>query len=562
MLPPMSWLRERLRIPALALREVFRNPNLRRCQLAWAGSITGQYAFSIALSVYAYRHGGPTVVGLVIVARMIPAAIVAPFAAIVADRSRRERVMLACDLIRTVALAGAGCIVFAGGPAVAVYALGAVVTTVATVFHPAEAALLPALARSPEELTATNVSSSSIESVGSFAGPAIGGLVLAATSIGVAFLVAAATFVWSALLVARIRSERLPLPDVPAAHHEPSSRGREAFAGFRAVAAGPELRVIVGLYTAQTLVAGAAAVLVVVMALRLLDLGSAGVGYLNSATGLGGLVGAAVALALVGRRRIAGDFGIGILLWGAPFVVIGLHPTPAIGLAMLGVLGLGNTLVDVSALTLLQRSVPDAVLARVVGVVEGLSVGAMGVGSVAAPLLIDGFGIRAALIATGLFLPVLALLLWPRLAAIDRRATVPTVRLELLRSIAIFAPLPSATIEHLAHALREVRVPAGVDVVRAGDAGHNFFVIGSGRAEVVLESESRTLGAGDYFGEIALLRDVPRTATVRALTDLVLYALARDEFIGAVTGHAPSRDAADTVIGARLGSLRSGIAPV
>lgn len=558
----MSRLRRRLREPLLALQQVFRNPNLRRIQLAWAGSITGQYAFSIALAVYAYRHGGATAVGVVIVVRMAPAAIISPFAAIVADRGRRERVMLAADLIRAAALGGAAVIVFVGGPAAAVYALAALVTTVSTVFHPAQAALLPSLARSPEELTAANVASSSIESVGGFTGPAIGGLVLAASSTEVVFLVAAATFLWSALLVMRLRPERQASGTEPRAERESTSMGREAVAGFRTIAVEPGLRVIVGLYAAQTVVAGSVGVLVVVMALKLLDLGNAGVGYLNSAIGVGGLLGAAVALALVGRRKIAGDFGAGIVLWGAPLLLIGLWPNPVVALAMLAVLGVGNTLVDVSALTLLQRSVADEVLARVFGVVEGLTIAAMALGALVAPLLVAGFGIRIALVATGLFLPLVAVALWSRLAAIDREARVPARQLDLLRAIAIFAPLPPATLEHLAHALRQVRVPAGADVVRAGEAGHNFFILDSGTAEVLVDGQARPLGAGDYFGEIALLRDVPRTATVRAVTELVLYALERDEFIGAVTGYPPSRDAADAVIGERLGALRSGVVPI
>ena len=361
----------RLREPLQALREVFRNPNLRRIQLAWVGSITGQYAYSIALAVYAYRHGGATAVGVLIVIRMVPAAVVSPFAAVVGDRSRRELVMLASDLVRAAAVAGSALLVLGGGPEALVYALAAIVSTVGTVFHPAQAALLPSLARSPEELSAANVASSSIESVGGFAGPALGGFVLAASSVQVAFVVTAATFLWSALMVARLRPDaRAPQPEEPAAAAGSTTMRRELLAGFRTVFVEPELRLIVGLYSAQTVVAGGLGVLVVVMALRLLDLGNAGVGYLNSAVGIGGLVGAAVTLALVARRRLAADFGIGVVLWGVPLLVIGLWPRPVVALLMLGLLGLGNTLVDVSALTLLQRSVSNEVLARVFGVVE------------------------------------------------------------------------------------------------------------------------------------------------------------------------------------------------
>jgi len=544
---------DRLREPARALRDVFRNPNLRRVQLAWAGSVTGQYAFSIALAVYAYRHGGAATVGLVIVVRMLPAAVISPFAAVLADRGRRELVMLASDLARAAAVGGAAAVVYAGGPPAAVYALGVVVTILMTVFHPAEKALLPLLANSPEELSAANVSSSSIDSIGGFAGPAAGGLLLAAFSIEATFVFVAATFLWSALLVARLRPAREPPPATAS-----TGLRTEAFAGFRTIAAEPRLRVLVGIYGAQTIVAGGLTVLTVVTALRVLHLGNGGVGYLNAAIGVGGIAGGAATLLLAGRGKLAGDFGLGVVLWGVPLLLLGAWPSTPLALAMLGAIGLGNTLVDVSALTLLQRAVDNAVLARVMGVVQGLLVAAMAAGAVIAPALVAGLGPRGALIATGAFLPALAALLWPRLAAIDREATLPARPFELLRAIPIFAPLPEATLERLALALRPLEVPAGADVVREGEPGDDFFVIDSGEAEVL----ERRLGPGESFGEIALLRDVPRTATVRAVTDLGLYALARDEFLAAVTGHAASLDAANAVIGERLGSLRARVSPV
>jgi predicted MFS family arabinose efflux permease len=420
----------------------------------------------------------------------------------------------------------------------------------------------PALAGSAEELAATNVSSSSIESVGSFAGPAIGGLVLAVSGVAAAFFVAAATLLWSAVLVARLRPPRAPERQAARVDPGSSSVRREALAGFRTILAEPKLRTIVGLYGAQTLVAGAAGVLIVVIALRLLDLGEGAVGYLNAAIGIGGLVGAGVALVLVGRRKLAGDFGVGLVLWGAPFVAIGLWPKPAVALAALGVLGLGNTLVDVSALTLLQRSAPDEVMARVFGVVQALSVAAMGLGALVAPLLLAGLGVRPTLLVAGLFLPLVAAISWRRLRSIDREAEAPARELALLRSIPIFAPLPPQTLEHLAHALSVVHVPRGADVVRAGDPGHSFYILDSGDAELRVDGATRAIEPGDYFGEIALLRDVPRTATVRAVGDLVLYSLDRDEFIGAVTGHSASSDAAGAVIGDRLGSLAAGAVPV
>jgi predicted MFS family arabinose efflux permease len=530
-----------------AFRDVYRNPHLRRLQLAFAGSVAGQYAFAIAIAVYAYRHGGATSVGLMALVRTIPSALLAPFVSALGDRFRQERVMLGADVLRALLVGAIAAVVFAHGPLVLVFVLAAFGPICGTAFHPAEAALLPTLARTPEELTAANVSTATIDSVGSFIGPAVGGVALAAWGVGPTLLLTVATFVWSALMVVRVRPDRSQA--APREDSGPSSAGAEALAGFRAVLGDRNLRVIMGLFGAQTLVAGAMGVLVVVSALRLLDLGTAGVGWLYAATGVGGIVGAGVTLALVGRRRLAGDFGIGLLLWGIPFLVMGLWPNAAVALLMLAVLGIGNTLVDVSGLTLLQRNAPDAVRSRVFGVFESMVAGTIGLGAILAPLLIALAGIRAALVVTGLFLPVLAGLLWRRLVSLD--AGDPA-HLSLLRRLPIFAPLPPHALERLARSLEPVHVSAGTVLFNAGDEGDRFYVIESGELAVELATGTKTEGPGRGVGEIALLRDVPRTATVRAVTDVELLALDRDAFLGAVTGHEPASAAANEIVGERL----------
>ena len=555
----MGRLGERLSESARAFRDVFANPNLRRLELAWAGSIVGYWAYGIALAVFAYEAGGAAAVGIVGVLRLLPAAVAAPFAALLGDRYRRERVMLASDVGRALVMAVAAVAVFVDAPNVVVYVLSALVAIMSTAFQPAQSALLPTIARTPEELTAANVASSTIESAGSFAGPALGGLLLAAAGVEVVFAATAATFLWSALLVARIHAG-----DQGERRHE-GGQGivHEALVGFRTVAVEGRLRLLVGLYTANVLVAGALNVLIVVSALDLLDLGNSGVGFLNSAVGVGGLLGALAAVALVGRRRLASPFGIGLVLWGVPLALIGVFPDPPIALVLLAVIGVGNTIVDVAALTLLQRAVPDEVLARVFGVLETLIVATLGLGAVLAPLLIETFGIRGALIATGALLPVLAALFWRRLSSVDAAAAVPEKELELLRSIPFFAPLPAATIERLASRLSRFEFEPGVQIFRQDDRGDRFYVLGEGDVEVSVDGRrATTLGPGGYFGEIALLRDVPRTASVTALSAVEAYALERDDFIAAVTGHAPSAEAADAVVGTRLGAVRTGMAPV
>jgi MFS family permease len=543
-------LRRRLRESLRALAAVFHNEDLRRLELAWSGSIIGQWGYEVALAVFAYRAGGATAVGLVALVRLLPAAIVAPFAALLGDRFHRKRIMVAADLARVCAMAGAAAAVFAGAPAVTVYALAAIAAVTGTAFGPAQSALLPSLARSPEELTAANATSTTLESVGFFVGPALGGLLLAFTSVGAVFTLAAALFLWSALVLSRIGSDSRGGPGI-----EGDSILREALAGFRAIAAERRLRLLVGLYGAQTLAAGILRVLLVVTALQVLDLGPSGVGFLNSAVGIGALAGMLVMLTLIGTSRLAAVFRLGILLWGVPLALLGIWPSVAVALVLLGILGVGNTLVDVAGLTLLQRAAPDEVRARVFGVLESVFLGTIAIGAILAPLLTSALGARGALVAAGGGLSVLVLLFWRPLSAADATAAVPESTLALLRGIPIFAPLPPMTLEQLASRLLRVHVPAGEIIFRQGDPGDRFYVIGEGEVEIAPDGgPPKTLGRGAYFGEIALLRDVPRTATVTTRTGVELYLLERDVFIAAVTGHAPSAEAADAVIATRLGS--------
>jgi MFS family permease len=549
-------LRRRLGESLRAFAAVFSNDDLRRLELAWSGSIIGQWGYEIALAIFAYRAGGATAVGLVGLVRLLPAAVVAPFAALLGDRFHRKRIMVAADLARACAMAGAAAAVFGGAPAAAVYALAVIAAVTGTAFQPAQSALLPLLARSPEELTAANATATTLESVGFFVGPALGGLLLAVTSVGTVFAVTAVMFLWSALILRSIRTDRRGGPAV-----EAESIVREALAGFRAIAAESRLRLLVGLYGAQTLAAGILRVLLVVTALQILDLGPSGFGFLNSAVGVGALAGMVVVLALIGTSRLSVVFRVGILLWGVPLALVGVWPSVAAALILFGILGVGNTLVDVAGLTLLQRAAPDDVRARVFGVLESVFLGTIGIGAILAPLLTAAVGARGALIAVGGGLSVLVLMLWRPLTTIDTLPSVPEPELSLLRGIPIFAPLPLLTLEQLASRLSRVRVAAGDDVFRRGDPGDRFYVIGEGEVAVALDGRAPvTLGPGAYFGEIALLRDVPRTATVTARTEVELYALEGDVFIAAVTGHAPSAEAADAVIASRLGSAGAGAA--
>ena len=531
-----------------AFARVFANPRVRNVQIAGAGSTLGTWAYAVALPVYAYHSGGARAVGLLFFARMALAALAAPWLGVLADRWSRRQLMLSGDLVRCAIFVGMTAVASAGGSPYIVYALAVTSTVVSGSYTPAQAALLPSLVETPDELTAANLVGNTISSVGMFAGPALGGILLAVSTPSAVFALNAALFLWSAAFVVRV-----PRDDPPQRAERPKFLP-ELTAGFRTVWRTPALRVVIGLTTAEEVVYGALEVLLVVLALRLLHSGNAGYGWLNTAMGVGSVAGAFVVAAVAARRRLAGGFGLGILLWGVALCTVAALSTLAPALVLLGIVGTAAILVQVTSVTLLQRSAENEVLGRVFAVLESLMLAGTAVGALVAPGLVSWLGARGALIAAGAFLPVLLVPLWPSLRRIDAEARIAEEPLELLRRIEIFAQLPEPVLERLASGAAAVSAAADQVVVARGEAGRHFYVIAAGRAAVEVEEGvvARELGPGDFFGEIALLRDVPRTATVRALEPLRLYAVEREEFLAAVTGHAPTLAAAESVVVFRL----------
>jgi MFS family permease len=551
----MPGVQRQLRDAAVAFAAVFRNPNLRRLQTAAAGVAIGDWAYAVAVSVFAYHHDGAKAVGLLWLIRMVPGAAISPFAAVLADRFPRERVMLSSDLLRAAVIGGAAASAYAGGPPKVVYALAVTTTLIGTPFKPAEGALVAVLAKTPSELTAANVVGNTIDSVGFFVGPAVAGVLLSVVSTPTVFVVTACLVLWSAFFISRLDIVAEPLPERPPGVASVLADVKE---GFAVLGDDARLRFVVILIGARTLVAGAFEVLVVVTAISLLDIGDGGVGYLNSVFGVGAIVGTLAAGGmLVGLRRLSVPFIAGSILWGVPFVLIGAWVQPWFAYLMFALLGLGAMVGEVAGFTLAQRAVPNELLGRVFGVMQMVLLACVGIGAAVIPFVIDWLGVRGALVATGLLIPVIVLLVGPKLVRIDAEATAPEARrLALLRGINIFAPLPGLILEQLASQLIELHEEAGTDVVRQGDPGDRFYIIASGTVDVMADGKHvATDGPGDYFGEIALLKDVPRTATCTAATPVDLYALERENFLEAVTGHPQSTQVAEGVIGARLAGL-------
>jgi predicted MFS family arabinose efflux permease len=548
----MRRLKERLRAPAAALAGVAQSRDLRRIQLAYLGSEVGSWIAMIALSVLSFTEGGLTGVGVVLGLRMLAPMLAAPFMGVLADRLPRKRVMIGADLVRVVLVAASAGVVALGWSVWIVYAISSVVSVAGTAFRPAQAALLPSLARTPDELTASNTVSSTIESVTAFAGPALGGVLVAATNAETAFLVTAATFVWSAALLLGIHEAR---PETPAEAPAASGVLAELAVGARTLVSDRRVGLLVGVLGAQVVVSGVFFVLINAIAFDVLDGDEADLGVLLAGLGVGGLVGAAVALSMVGSR-LARGLALGVVLWGVPIALLAVWQSYAGVFLLVALIGLANTPVDVAGFTLLQRAVPDDVLARVFGILESVLYAATVVGALLAPLLVAALGLDGALVATGLFLPVLVAVLWPTLRHLDVLA-VPEGRLDLVRGVPFLAPLPPTALEHLAGALVPTTAAAGEAIVTEGEPGDRFYIVEDGQVSVV--AGGRTVHEGEpgyYFGEIALLRAEPRMATVTATTDVRLLALERDEFIGAVTGHTESAAAADAVVASRLHASR------
>jgi hypothetical protein len=350
------------------------------------------------------------------------------------------------------------------------------------------------------------------------------------------------------LLAARIETRSAP----PTRAHDASALG-DLLGGFRALVHESQPRLVILLMGAYFVMEGALDVLLVVLAFKMLHIGSGGVGFLNAAVGVGGIIGAALATLLVASRRLTPPLLGGASTFGTALIAIGLFPSRVLAPFLVGMAGAGRPLIDVAGRTLLQRVVPDRVLSRVFGVLEGLYMAGLALGLTIAPILFALMGQRATFVVAGSFLPIVYLLAWRRLAEIDSSVAVPEARLALLRSLPIFAPLSAPVLEQVASRLIPTEAALGSEIIRQGDPGDRFYVIEEG--EVVVSKNGRqvaTLQQGDFFGEIALLREIPRTATVTAQTDTLLYALERDDFLEAVTGHPQSAEAADAVTRTRL----------
>jgi len=530
-----------------AIREALRSPDVRRIEFGWGLSVVGEAASAVALVVFAYAEGGATLVAVYGLFRTLAGVTVALAIAGIGDRVPGEFLLRGSTALKVILLTLATVIAAVDGPALAVVALAAASSGLEGAYRPLQASLLPWLVRTPAELAAANVVASMMESTGALIGPVLAGVLLVVADPTASIAVATAFFGFAWLSLRRLTVES----------HRPASRSTRVLhdvgTGVKAsVRLAPPGGVVI-LVFAQTFVRGAVIVLIAVLAVDVLVLGEQAVGWLNAALGVGGLVGGVVAAAIVRVTRLGRSFVAGVLLWGLPLVVLSLVLEPAVAYLVFVVIGIGNALTDVGAFTLLARLLTPRMTARVLGVLELVALSGIGLGSIATPALLDAFGMRGTLALLGLGLAGLALAHARRFARIDRTMPQPGKEVDLLRGLPMFAPLPLAATELLATELRSHQFAPGAVVMREGDPGEEFHVIASGSASVTVRGTPRPpLGPGECMGEIALLRDVPRTATITAAEELETLVLGREEFLAAVAGSARSSVAAESLVTQRL----------
>jgi hypothetical protein len=514
--------------------------------LAYAVFSATQYAVWIAMLVYAYERGGAATAGAVAVAQLVPAALLAPVAATVADRRSPVGVLVGGYIVQVVGMLAAAVAIALDSP-LAAYAGAVVASAAVATTRPAQTVVVPGLVHNAEELTAANALTGWIESVSVVASSAATGVLLATAGPGSVFAVAGVAGLVSVLFAATVRGMGA------LAGYGGAGGLAGTLAGLRLLAREPAPRLLVTLLGAEWVVVGALDILFVMLAVQVLHRGQGWVGYLNMAYGVGGVLAGVAGMALIGRRRLVPPILGSVILIGAALALSAFSTAAGATIVLLAVVGAGRALFNLASRTLLQRTVPAEVVGRVFGVAESIAMTGLAVGSALVPLLVVAGGTVAALLGTAAILPLVALVGGRGLFALDAAAHVPIVEIALLRSLQIFHALPAPALEGLARSVEPVGLAGGDVLIREGEQGDCFYAIADGRLEVTIGGiPVATKVRGDGVGEIALLYNVPRTATVTAASPATVYALTRAAFLAAVAGHAPTARAAITVADQRL----------
>ena len=564
----------RFRAVLSVFRAAFENPVLRRIGFAYALFGAAEFGVWITLLVFAYGHGGPSASLLMVLVQLIPCIALGPFLGALADRRRPSRLLCLGYGLQALSMGAVAVAIGLGAPAVVVFVLAPLTSMSLTVTRPPQAALLPAIVRTPDELTAANVMTGWTDAAAALFGPAVAGILLAWRGPGLAVAAMAGMTVISAVLVMRLVGPAAAISSAVVPQDEESDGGKDvgtvgliagigrAFASVRKGAGSnllvtvrnPQIRVLLTLHTFYFVLIGALDLLCVVLAVDYLHMGPGGPGFLNAALGGGALIAGFVTAFLVGRRHLANALTITLSIAVLALALIGAIPRVAPAILLIGTVGLAGAVFDVTGRTLLQRSAPSDAIAGSFSILEALMDTGLALGAVLVRVAIAIGGLKAALFAPAAVAVLLIAWLWRRIQKIDASATVPQVEIQLLRRISIFAALPAPSLEGIARDLRPLTVSQGTVVIKEGDRGDRYFAVGEGELAISRHSQLlKVVSRGDGFGEIALIRDVPRQATVIAATDASLYTLEREPFVRAVTGHATAISAVGRVIAEHLG---------
>ena len=546
-------------------RELLRNGPLARLLVGEFVSSIGDWLYLVALIVLVYRETqDPVILGIVGAARMIPYLVLSIPAGIITDRVDRRMVLLVSDLARMICMLVLAALVYLDGPLIAIVAVAMVAACFSTFFYPAMGALLPSLVRDEREFGPANSAWATLDNSAWVVGPGLAGLLLASGEIGLAFLINAGTFVVIAAILWKLPRPSAAIVETPASTaatpSEPTDRqpassesvepteDARVFLRWR-IPRSIDLRAIAGVVVldiATWFAFGGVTILIVVIAVDVFQGGDAATGYLNTAVGVGGTIGAVVSGVLVLRPRLRPPLLLGGVIAVGAIILLGFAPSLIVAFVAITVISLGVLVLDVIRTTILQRVVPDRFRGRFTGLLMTTQTASEAGGTLVLPIL-------AAIFSIATVFGVLAVIVLGALAVslvlIGSAANVAAGPYDdLLRRIArlsIFGGLSAARVEAGLRALEPIRVAAGDVVIRQGEPADRFYVIGEGAFEVTQSDESgatrvlRQLGQEAVFGERGLIARAPRSATVTARTDGLLFAMdgaAFLELVGARSG--------------------------
>jgi len=539
-----------------------RHRDFRLLTISLAISSSGNWAYNVALAVYAYQEThSASWVGAVTLGRMLPSLAFGAYGGVLAERFERVRLMVVLNLICAGVMIGLAVAAAAHVPVWAAIVLAAFNGIVSMALTPADYAMTPQVVPA-DDLAAANTLRNTVENVAVIAGPAIGGLLLLVGPVWVTFVVNAATFVASAGILMLVRARSKPV-DVT----EGGSAGplKQMLVGIATIGGSLTATLLVLYSVIASFVYGVDTVQFVLLSRERLGTGANGYGYLLAGLGVGAVAAAGLVNRLSSQPRLGPIILAGIAVYCLPTLLfISLVHQPSVAFLIQVVRGAGTLVVDVLAMTALQRSLPSERLARVMGAFFTLVLAAISLGAALTPVLYDQAGLDATLWAAGLVIPALCLIGWPWLVRMDNAnlAHLAAIkpRVELLQRAAILAEANPAALEQLATDASEISVDAGVPVVTEGEPADAFYVIESGAMAVRshgasgVETELPGLVAGDYFGEIGLLEHIPRTATVIASEPSTLLRISGEQFLDALTSAAASNSLLE---GARIRLART-----